>query len=257
MKLNEFSLNQVTLSVTDIDTSFKFYNDLGLIPIVKSDHYARFIVPGNEATLSIHNADRVNSSTTIYFEVKSVDKKVSELKRAGFNFMEDPKDQKWQWREAYLEDPDGNLICIYHAGRVRINPDWRIDESKQNHLLTEEHFNNWLENYRSAWENSDPESAAELFTEDAEYHETTFEKPSIGKANIIKYWNSVPESQTGITFNYKILKGYNNTGYCRWKAEFTRTTTGVFVQLDGIFEVEFDSSGKCTIFKEWWHRKET
>ena len=37
-----------------------------------------------------------------------------------------PTDQSWLWREAYLKDPDGNLICLYHAGANRRFPPWRI-----------------------------------------------------------------------------------------------------------------------------------
>jgi hydroxymethylpyrimidine/phosphomethylpyrimidine kinase len=35
-------------------------------------------------------------------------------------------DQRWLWREAYLRDPAGNVLCIYHAGTNRRFPPWRI-----------------------------------------------------------------------------------------------------------------------------------
>ncbi len=143
--MHQLSLNQVTFSVTNIDRSYNFYKELGLFPIVKSDHYARFIVPGNEATLSIHVSEKVRSTTTIYFEVNDVYEVYNELIEKGFDFRESPADQRWQWREAYLEDPDGNQICIYHAGEIRMNPEWRLDESKERHLLTREHFKEWLD----------------------------------------------------------------------------------------------------------------
>ncbi len=38
----------------------------------------------------------------------------------------DPIDQRRLWREAYLSDPDGNTICLYHAGKNRLHPPWRI-----------------------------------------------------------------------------------------------------------------------------------
>ena len=26
----------------------------------------------------------------------------------------------------YLQDPDGNPLCLYHAGENRLNPPWRL-----------------------------------------------------------------------------------------------------------------------------------
>ncbi len=255
--MHQLSLNQVTFSVTNIDRSYNFYKELGLFPIVKSDHYARFIVPGNEATLSIHVSEKVRSTTTIYFEVNDVDEVYNELIEKGFDFRESPADQRWQWREAYLEDPDGNQICIYHAGEIRMNPEWRLDESKERHLLTREHFKEWLEKYKKAWESESPEEAAKLFVKDAKYYETPFDEPSTGREKIVEYWNAVPEGQKEVKFGYEIIHTYNNVGYCKWNASFVRKATDARVSLDGIFEVAFDKSGKGETFREWWHRKET
>ncbi|MDX1509696.1 MAG: VOC family protein, partial [Woeseiaceae bacterium] len=38
----------------------------------------------------------------------------------------EPEDQRYLWREAYLSDPAGNRICIFHAGRNRRFPPWRL-----------------------------------------------------------------------------------------------------------------------------------
>jgi catechol 2,3-dioxygenase-like lactoylglutathione lyase family enzyme len=121
-------LNQVTVAVKDIDRSIIFYEQLGLELIVKSNHYARFIVPGNLATFSIHKTGAFHPRETIvYFETDDVDKKVNDLKVRGLCIDKDPIMQDWRWYEAYLNDPDGNKICIYHAGENRLNPPWRIN----------------------------------------------------------------------------------------------------------------------------------
>ncbi len=254
--LNTLNLNQVTVSVTNIERSFEFYKKIGLFPIVKSDHYARFVVPGNEATFSIHIAEAVESTTTVYFEVENVDEKYSELKKYGIQFKVDPTDQRWHWREAYFDDPDKNNICIYHAGYVRINPEWRIAESKNKHNLTYQYFNKWLQEYKIAWEEKNPQKAADLFTDSAEYYETPFDNSIVGKVKILEYWNEVTRLQKDIEFNYEIIKVQNNIGYCKWSARFTRVTNLKEVKLEGIFEVIFEPSGLCKLFKEWWHRKE-
>jgi catechol 2,3-dioxygenase-like lactoylglutathione lyase family enzyme len=121
-------LNQVTVYVTHIQNSIKFYKQMGFKLIVHSPHYARFIVPGNGATFSVHLADSVPpSATMIYFECDDVDATYNQLKAEGIKFLMPPTDQSWLWRETYLADPDGNKLCLYHAGENRLNPPWRVD----------------------------------------------------------------------------------------------------------------------------------
>jgi len=121
-------LNQVTVPCTDYDESVAFYTNLGLRQIVDSPpRYARF-ESASGTTLSIHAVDTVaaESGTTIYFEVDDVDAEVARLKAGGLGFDSDPVDQSWLWREAYLHDPAGTRLCIYHAGENRRFPPWRL-----------------------------------------------------------------------------------------------------------------------------------
>lgn len=121
-------LNQVTLPCNNYDASVRFYEKLGLRLIVDSPpRYARFETPAG-TTLSIHRteAKRSESNLVIYFEVDDVDKSVASLKDKGLNFDSEPTDQEWLWREAYLRDPFGNRVCIYHAGENRRYPSWRV-----------------------------------------------------------------------------------------------------------------------------------
>ncbi len=125
------NLNQVTVEVTDIARSRDFYQRLGLILIVSSDHYARFVCPAAQgevaATVSIHAADRVSpGGTGIYFECRDLDARVASLKAAGVVFDSGPVDQRWLWREAWLRDPDGNRLCLYLAGDNRVDPPWKV-----------------------------------------------------------------------------------------------------------------------------------
>jgi hydroxymethylpyrimidine/phosphomethylpyrimidine kinase len=122
-------LNQVTLPCLDYDESVRFYKTLGLAQIVDSPpRYARFETSAG-TTLSIHASTAASArlDTVIYFEVENVDLEVRRLKHLGLVFDADPADQDWLWREAYLRDPAGNRICIYHAGDNRRFPPWRIE----------------------------------------------------------------------------------------------------------------------------------
>lgn len=121
-------LNQVTVPCTDYAASVAFYQKLGLRLIVDSPpRYARFESRAG-STLSIHAADSVleSSGITIYFEVDDVDATVRELQGNGLEFDAEPVDQRWLWREAFLSDPAGNVICIFHGGENRRNPPWRV-----------------------------------------------------------------------------------------------------------------------------------
>ena len=123
-------LNQVTVTVDDVEAAVAFYTRLGLKPIVKSPHYARFICPEGDTTFSVHLGDAsVHSSTVIYFENDELDALVKRLQAAGLQFESEPTDERWLWREARLRDPSGNRVCLFQAGNNRLNPPWRLPET--------------------------------------------------------------------------------------------------------------------------------
>jgi hydroxymethylpyrimidine/phosphomethylpyrimidine kinase len=122
-------LNQVTLAANDYAASVAFYRSLGLTQIVDSpsNGYARFEA-GNGCTLSLHQDHTFvpSNGTAVYLECVDLDAWVSRLKRAGVQFSSNPQDREWLWRDAYLQDPFGNVVCLYQAGENRRYPPWRI-----------------------------------------------------------------------------------------------------------------------------------
>lgn len=124
-------LNQVTVAVTDVDRAVAFYREFGLELVVLSPHYARFVCPEGGSTFSVHHAERpVASTTVVYFECDELDATVARLAAAGLHFDSGHADQSWLWREARITDPDGNPICLYHAGSNRIDPPWRVQPTQ-------------------------------------------------------------------------------------------------------------------------------
>ena len=124
------NLNQITISSINVEKAVAFYKILGLHLIVDAlPKYVRFECPDGNATFSIQKVDKLQKeqNISIYFEEENLDEWVANLKNKGIIFNELPKDKPWLWREAHLEDPDGNTIVLYYAGKNRKNPPWRIN----------------------------------------------------------------------------------------------------------------------------------
>ncbi len=115
-------------------------------------------------------------------------------------------------------------------------------------------FRTWLDAYGPAREGKDPEAAAGLLARDATYHETPFDEPMRGREEIVEYWSEVPRYQDHIRFSYEILAA--SEGVAHWRAEFMRLPSTAPVTLDGILVAKLDAGGRCTEFREWWHRQE-
>ena len=124
------NLNQITIPSLDVAKSTAFYQTLGLKLIVDAlPRYVRFECPDGDTTFSIHKVESlpIGKGTTVYFEDDNLDELVSTLQSKGIIFTKEPEDMSYLWREAYLQDPDGNNIILFHAGTNRKNPPWRIN----------------------------------------------------------------------------------------------------------------------------------
>ena len=125
------NLNQITIPSVNLEKAIHFYETLGLKLIVHSNtHYARFVCPDGTSTFSIQLVDELPSGNGIhiYFECDNLDVYVNELKAKGIEFIEEPNDKPWLWREAHLHDLDRNHLILYYAGENRLNPPWRLKE---------------------------------------------------------------------------------------------------------------------------------
>ena len=123
------NLNQVTVYTNKFSESLEFYKSLGLKIIVDSSpRYVRFQCPDGDSTFSLHETSNNSECANIvlYFECENLDEEFSRLKNLGLQFEQEPTNQTWLWREAYLRDPMGNKICLFYAGENRQNPPWRV-----------------------------------------------------------------------------------------------------------------------------------
>lgn len=128
-------LNQVTVTMPDLDAGWRFYCALGLIPIVDArPRYVRFVCPDGDSTFSLHQGDVGGGGTTVYFECENLDATADILAAAGIHFANGPEDKSWLWREAELFDPGGNRVILYFAGSNRIDPPWRTSATSRDDI---------------------------------------------------------------------------------------------------------------------------
>jgi hypothetical protein len=117
-------------------------------------------------------------------------------------------------------------------------------------------FKTWFETLGRAWENRDPHAAAELFTENASYHEDPFDEPLHGRPAILRYWSEETQFQEQISFHSEILGITQDTGFAHWWVSFVRIPSKNRVELDGICAIRLNDEHKCYALREWWHTKE-
>jgi uncharacterized protein (TIGR02246 family) len=116
-----------------------------------------------------------------------------------------------------------------------------------------ERFQSWIDSYGHAWESQDPQTFANLFTDNATYHTNPFSEPLSGRSAILDYWSNTIRSQEQIQFNYKVLAVTQDIGIAHWWASFVHIPSKTKVRLDGIFVVSLNGENRCRDFKQWWH----
>lgn len=123
-------MNHAMVYTLDVARSLAFYKDqLGFELLEQYLHggrpvYARFRVPGSQATIALHlqppGQPLHTGGVRLYFEVRSLTTFCRKLEAAGVVFTKPPTLMPWGWRHAYLDDPDGHEISFYWAGAQRL-----------------------------------------------------------------------------------------------------------------------------------------
>jgi ketosteroid isomerase-like protein len=138
------------------------------------------------------------------------------------------------------------------------DPRCSADTSKVDKVtdLTSAAFDLWLEQYASAWEKRDGEAAAALFAENAEYYWTPFDEPKRGRTAIADAWREATARQSRVQVECHVLAVAGRLGIGRWATAYVRVGSGEHVRLDGVLTADLDDSGRCVVFREWWHTTE-
>ena len=108
----------------------------------------------------------------------------------------------------------------------------------------------WLEGYRRAWVQRDPDAAAALFTPDAVYQEQAFQPAFVGRDAIRSYWATVTATQSDIELRYGRLVVEGRKAAVEWWTNLRND--GADVTLAGEFMLTFGRRGLCSSLREYW-----
>jgi hypothetical protein len=111
----------------------------------------------------------------------------------------------------------------------------------------------WLAGYARAWETTDSDAAAELFTDSASYRDQPFSEPYQGREGVKAYWSGVTATQEDVAV--RIGDPVVAADARRAAAEFwvTMLNGGSEVTLTGILFLRFAADGLCEELREAWH----
>jgi ketosteroid isomerase-like protein len=115
-------------------------------------------------------------------------------------------------------------------------------------MVTREHVREWLDAYVEAWRSYDEAAIGALFAEDATYAFHPYDEPVTGRHAIVAAWLEDRDEPGSWEASYapSLMDGDRAiaTGETRYPDE-----DEVFSNL---FEIDFDSEGRCTRFVEWY-----
>ncbi|MBI1281676.1 MAG: DUF4440 domain-containing protein [Anaerolineaceae bacterium] len=114
----------------------------------------------------------------------------------------------------------------------------------------------WLSNYVEAWKSYDPEAIRALFSEDARYYYSPYSDPLEGREAIVADWLDNPDKPGTFQAEYKLLATNGNLVVANGRTTYFENDGKTFQrEFDNIFVLEFDETGKCSLFKEWYMKK--
>jgi limonene-1,2-epoxide hydrolase len=130
----------------------------------------------------------------------------------------------------------------------------------------------FMQGYKDAWEQRDPEMFAALFHPDGQYHNTPFQVQR-GTARLIEYWKRV-QLQEDVQVSFEVLAKDANSGLAHWHTTYQVASEELFqiwakstgtglparkagdplprMVLDGVLQATF-SAGLCSVARIWWH----
>jgi ketosteroid isomerase-like protein len=110
----------------------------------------------------------------------------------------------------------------------------------------------WIEAYAAAWESADPEGAAFLFTDDAEYRSHPLREPHTGREGVREYWAGVTAAQQDVRVRMGEPIVHGRRAAVEWWTTMV-DAGGVDRTLTGCLVLAFADDGRCRGLRECWN----
>lgn len=105
------SINAITLAVSDMDRSIRFYESIGFRLEYRSPAFASFRI-GEQALNLTGEAEPAGFWGRVIFYVDDVDRMHAKALEAGHQPETTPADATWGERYFHLNDPDGHQLSF-------------------------------------------------------------------------------------------------------------------------------------------------
>jgi mannose-6-phosphate isomerase-like protein (cupin superfamily) len=115
--------------------------------------------------------------------------------------------------------------------------------------LDHDRFLAWLDGYERLWRTAGADGLDALFSDDAEYLQSPYEKPHKGLAAIAAMWDDARESpDETFTMERAVVAVDGDTGIARVVVRYGDPVDHEYTDL---WVVRFDDTGRATRFEEW------
>jgi ketosteroid isomerase-like protein len=108
---------------------------------------------------------------------------------------------------------------------------------------------NWIVAYERAWRTEGTERLGELFTEDAAYRMSPYEKPATGMAAIAALWEREREGHDEpFGIRHEVVAAEDDVAVVRVEVNYLKPGGAEYRDL---WIVRFAADGRCREFEEW------
>lgn len=107
-------LAYLSIYVSDLDRSRRFYGDLLGLPILHQEEWGA-VVQAGELQLFLHSRDTVDQPSQqmeMTFDVDDAVDAIADLRTHGVPVLEEATDRDWGDRDGAVADPDGNIVYL-------------------------------------------------------------------------------------------------------------------------------------------------
>ncbi len=112
-------------------------------------------------------------------------------------------------------------------------------------------YEKWTKEFLESWKELDWKRTLETLDKNVEYYENPIDKPCSNFEEVTNLWSVVADNQKAIDYQFEIVAYTENLCIINWQMTRNMTKENIKQEIDGIFQITLNESGKCTFFKQW------